>query len=95
MTVLAHRTVAAICVNLANEIYEELAPRNDFYKRFPDRAAFLKLCAPTLVHEARSIMAKMLNDPEISDFDKAQIFEAICQDMALPDSENRSTITVN
>lgn len=91
---LAHKRVAQIAVAMANEIYEELAPRNQFYAAFPDRREFLNQCAPTLIHEARSALAKMLSDPGISDHDKEEIFEALELDRAIPDAENRSVTTL-
>ena len=81
----AHRMVANLCEELAQSVYEECATRyNNWYAANPDRRAFIKECAPTLRAEARAILAGMLGDPKVSDYDKRRIHEALYLDKCLP-----------
>lgn len=82
--VTAHRLVSDLCVKMANEVYEELAYRDDFYKEYTDRDDFVRHLAPTLRVEARACLAALLNDPDTSDKQKRQIYEALTLDNALP-----------
>lgn len=83
--VTTHNLVNKMCVELANEIYEELASRhNTFYKVNRDRADFIKQCAPTLRTDARRALAALLTDPATSQSEKDKIHEALILDNELP-----------
>jgi hypothetical protein len=84
LEVNAHKRIAALCEELANEVYETCAISNKWYKLHPDRNAFIRQCAPTLKLEARGIMAKLLTDDSVPQTEKELIYEALCLDSALP-----------
>jgi hypothetical protein len=81
----AHYRVADLCVAMAETVYEECAGQyNGWYKKHPDRAKFVKQCAPTLRAHARQVMAEMLGRRDIPDDQKADIYEALMLDGTLP-----------
>ena|ERR1044072_223150 len=81
----AHRMVANLCEEMAQCVYEECATKyNNWYAANPDRRAFVKECAPTLRAQARAILAGMLADPKVSDYDKKRIHEALILDKTIP-----------
>lgn len=82
--ITAHRLIADLCVNMAEEIYEELAYRNSFFRIHEDRQDFIKQCAPTLKTEAKRILASLLDDPETSEMQKRDIYQALLLDNQLP-----------
>jgi hypothetical protein len=83
--ITAHTMVAAMALDLAQEVYEELASRsNEFYKVNQDRDDFIRQCAPTLRAEARTALGMMLSDPDLATSWKDKIFEALVLDAALP-----------
>lgn len=86
-TVTAHQLIADVCVEMANEIYEELCSgSNAVYKIHGDRDDFLRQCAPTLKKAAIAQLSAMLGDPKVSDAEKETIYEAIMMDRVLPKS---------
>lgn len=91
---LAHKMVAKLAAEMANEVYEASASKNGFYAKFPDRKEFINLCAPTLVQEARSILAKQLAEPGIPDSLKREIWEALQLDACVPQGDDRAKITL-
>ena len=82
----AHKMVAHLCKEMANEVYEELAKKNGWYKANPNRRNFVNSCAPTLRQEARQILARMLERNDVSTYEKDKIFEALMLDKVLPPS---------
>lgn len=84
LSVPAHRYVAHLCEEMAQAVYEELAKSNLFYAANPDRAAFVRWCAPTLRDEARTVMGELLGRHEISEEKKAYIYEALLKDRSIP-----------
>jgi|KBSMisStaDraftv2_1062788.scaffolds.fasta_scaffold00169_42 hypothetical protein len=83
----AHKMVAHTQVEMAGAIYEELAGRDDFYKEWPDRNAFIKVCAPTLRDAARQCLSEQLARHDVSEFDKEAIYEALLLDAVIPNED--------
>ena len=83
--ITAHHLIDATAVEMAHEVYETLClSSNTIYKGIANRRDFIKTCAPTLRRAARTILAKMLADPDTSEGQKALIHEALCLDADLP-----------
>lgn len=82
--ITAHQLIANLCVEMANEIYEEVMHSNALYKVHKDRADFVRQCAPTLKAEARSALAQLLARPDVSDYEKQKIHEALVLDNEMP-----------
>lgn len=82
--VTAHEMIANVAEAMAQELYEELAKDNSFYKVNEDRQDFVLHCAPKLRAAARSILGGMLARNDVSDIEKQQIHEALVKDNALP-----------
>jgi len=83
----AHKMVAHVQQEIAQSIYEQLAKRDDFYKTWPDRAVFVKQCAPTLRDAARSVLSEQLARHDVSQVEKEQIYEALLLDAVLPNED--------
>lgn len=87
MEVNCHKLVANLCVEMANECYDEILTRsNVLNSRRPTRASFVKEVAPTLREEARRILASMLERHDVSTAEKNEIYEALLLDNSLPRS---------
>ena len=86
MRLAAHKTVAHVAEELAQSVYERLALNDAWYADNRDRRAFVKRCAPTLRAEARKILAEMLQRDDVSEHEKAEIYDALLLDRTLPDN---------
>ena len=87
----AHRMIADLCVEMANEVYETCATLyNNWHKLNPSRKRFVKECAPTLIEDARRTLAEMLGRHDVSDADKEKIYEALMLDMTIPQADTRA-----
>lgn len=85
LQVNAHYRVADLCVAMAQEVYEESAKSyNGWYKKHPDRAKFIRDCAPTLREHARRTLAEMLGRRDVPEDQKLEIYEALMLDGTLP-----------
>lgn len=83
--VTTHPLIANLCVEFANEVYEEMCSRsNKLFKAQHSRKDFVQQCAPTLVQEARQTLAMMLQDPDLPQISKDEIFEALLLHNSLP-----------
>lgn len=83
--VTAHHLIGKLCVEMAQEVVEEMYSRNNaVYKTNKDRADLVKQIAPTLKAEAKQILAGMLGDIQTSEWEKERIYEALVMDNALP-----------
>ena len=80
----AHRMVARLCEEMAQEVYEELAKKNLFYAMWPRRADFIRHCAPTLREQARRTLAELIAHKDTSEADKERIYEALLLDKTIP-----------
>jgi hypothetical protein len=86
MEINAHKLVAHVAEEMAQEVFEELSKDNRWHAINKDRAAFVRTCAPTLRQEARGILAGMLERHDVSEHDKREIFEALMLDKQIPQS---------
>jgi hypothetical protein len=85
LDITTHPLIADLCVNLAEEIYEELCSgSNAIYKVQGDRQDFIKQCAPTLKQHARILLGAMLGDPKVNEWEKENIYNALTLDNELP-----------
>lgn len=84
--ITAHKLIANLCVEMANEIFEEIAPNNKIYGilKLAGRDHFIEHVAPTLKPAAIGILGSMLGDPKTSDKEKEIIYEALVLDKSLP-----------
>ena len=84
----AHRMVAHVQQEMAQQVYEELASKNDkFFSEWPDRNAFVQMCAPTLRDAARGVLSEQLNRHDVPHAEKEQIYEALLLDAVLPNED--------
>lgn len=82
--VTAHWLIAELCSGVANEMYEILASDNRFYEQNQDRKRFVEHCAPMCKDISRALLTRMLDEPETSQMEKDQIYEALILDASLP-----------
>lgn len=88
---VAHNLIAKICMGMANDIYEQNAKHNLWYKLNPDRIEFIMQCAPTLRIDARRVAAEMIRmAPTLEQ--KEAIFEAIMLDATIPLAAQASNV---
>lgn len=78
----AHKLVAKTAQDMAQEIYETLASKNDFYEKYPDREKYVKECWPLYLDAARATLAQLLAG-NMEDRLKAEIHEALLKDATL------------
>lgn len=91
----AHKLVAHVQQELAQSIYEDWASKSDkFYAEWPDRAAFVKQCAPTLRDHARALLSEQLARHDVSHQEKEEIYTALLLDKVIP-NEDRYIIPNN
>lgn len=83
----AHHMVAHVQQEMAQNVYEELAKNDSFYKEWPDRNEFVRVCAPTLRDEARAVLAEQLARHDVSQVEKEQIYEALLLDAVIPNED--------
>ena len=83
----AHQMVAHVQQEMAQSVYEELAKNDQFYQQWPDRAAFIKMCAPTLRDAARGVLSEQLARHDVSHAEKEQIYEALLLDKVIPNED--------
>lgn len=83
----AHQMVAHVQQEMAQEIYEELAKNDAFYKQHPDRNEFVKMCAPTLRDAARGVLSEQLARHDVPHEQKEAIYEALLLDKVIPNED--------
>lgn len=85
----AHRLIAETAMGLANEWFEVYASKNDYYRKMTAegrvteknaREFFVMRMAPKLYEDARAALADCLTKPDISDYMKDEILEALVLD---------------
>lgn len=82
----AHRLVANIAREMAEEAFELWAKNNAVYAQFEGkkgRIRFVNRVTPMFFEEAREVLGKMLGQPDVSDYLKGEIYEALIQDNML------------
>lgn len=88
--ITAHKMIADIAVERAHEVYEENAMRyNNWYRMEPDRNAYVRRVAPTLVEESRRALTRCLESDRLTVEQKNEIFEALLMDASIPGSQSR------
>lgn len=91
--VMAHKTIAAMAQEICAEAYEILASKyNWFYTQWPDRKEFQHHFGSMFIQEARSNLAGYLGRDDIEESFKADIYEALMLDGAIPNASERGTI---
>lgn len=86
---LAHNTVANAAREWAGAWYEENAKDNALYHHvmkplFANQADFIAKCWGQFVPVARAALAKSLNDPNIPQHVKDDVYDALLMDKTLP-----------
>ena len=89
----AHRLVAAVAIEMAQELFEVYVRDNGVYRKLradgqvTEKAArrlFVERVAPRLLEDARAQLASMLGpDAPTCEYTKEQIYEALCLDSDL------------
>lgn len=76
---MVHNAVAELAKEFAGMVYEDAAHDNDFYKRYPDVNAFIRLRWHSFIQPAREQLSAMLGMPDsvVSQHMKAEIYEAL------------------
>lgn len=83
----AHKTVRDLQINMAHEVYDTLASKdNKFYKEW-NETEFVNMLAPQLRDQARSILAEMLSHNDLTDREKEEIYEALLLDHNIPNED--------
>lgn len=88
MSKYAHKLVAQVAREMAGAVYDEAAVNNEWYALNPSRKRFVRNVAPDLVMEARKVLAEMLGRNDTNEREKAEIYEALMMDSALPRGAN-------
>lgn len=84
--ITSHKLVADMCVEFANELWEELAAGNNFYKHNKQHyRLFIQRIAPVLRPHAVKVLSEMLARDDVSDAEKKLIHEAIVMDRSIPE----------
>lgn len=79
----AHKLVAKTAMEMANEVYEKSAGRNNaFYEKYPDREEYVKECWALYLDAARTTLAELLAT-NIAEALKEQIHDALIKDATL------------
>lgn len=84
MTIYAHKLIAETAREMAKAVYEECASNNAWYAANPSRRNFVRHAAPTLIQQARETLTDMLQQPDVSEAQKAEIMDALVQDRSIP-----------
>ncbi|HVX57593.1 MAG TPA: hypothetical protein VHA37_07735, partial [Candidatus Saccharimonadales bacterium] len=88
----AHKMVANVAIEMANEMFEVYALENAFYRKLradgaimekQARLVFVERVAPRMLEDARQTLSSMLGTESTSDYVKEQIYEALCLDSDL------------
>ena len=88
----AHKMVRDIQIAMAHDIYDTLASKphgegDRFRADYPSETQFVNSIAPTLRDHARATLAEMLARHDVSDAEKAQIYDALLQDAVIPNED--------
>lgn len=94
---MVHELVKKTAQELAGAFYEWQAGRskygNEFYKLYPNVDAFIKRDWANFVRAAKECLADQLRDPNVSEMEKFQIYDALLNDSSLPYSQQEVQIT--
>lgn len=88
----AHKMVRDVQIAMAHEIYDTLASKphgegDRFVTDYPSETLFVNAVAPSLRDHARATLAEMLARHDVSDDDKAQIYDALLKDAVIPNED--------
>ena len=78
-----------VAVAFANEIYEQNASNDEFYKINPDRLTWVRRMCGLLIDDAREALAMVAQDPNTPMAEKLRIYEALTLDEQLPGARKR------
>lgn len=86
---LAHKQVAEAAKQWAGAWYEEAAGNNDFYHnvlqpQYRSQEHFILQCWAQFIPVARAALAASLNDPNLPEKQKHEIYDALLLDKTLP-----------
>lgn len=82
---VAHERVASVCMEIARAIYEQKAKDNAFFKANANADLFCRNVAPYVRPIARVILAHMLEDKNLDENMKLEIFDSIMLDKKIGD----------
>lgn len=81
--VLCHKMIADVACGIAEEVYEDMASDNNFYKVWPKRNVFVKKNWSKFIMQARKALSMMLTSDEYPETTKEMIFDALVKDKSL------------
>lgn len=84
MAKYTHKLIAKVAQELANEAYEELSHRNQFYKDNPNRGRFVRRYWGFFIPLAREALGGMLASPNVAESQRVVIMDALFKDRSLP-----------
>lgn len=88
-TKYAHKLLAETAKEFAAAWYEEAAHDNDFYRFYPSQKGFVKREYYRFIEAARLQLSKMLGMSTVTEFQKAEIFEALIKHSEIPGNIDR------
>lgn len=92
----AHWLVAKTAKEMAQEVYEaNCSASNEFYRRHPDRKAWVEAVYGSLLDQARRALAALLGTSQISEKEKEQVHEALVLDASLNRRHTNRVFHVN
>lgn len=94
---MVHKLVKKTAQELAGAFYEWQATtgrrKNDFYEAYPSCDVFVRRDWGNFVRAAKECLTDMLKDPNVSEKEKQDIYEALLNDSSLPYSQQEVQIT--
>ncbi len=84
MAKYSHKLVSKTAQQIAAEFYQDAALDNAFYKMWPKERVFVNKQWGNFIRPAREALTRMLSMNNYSEEVKAEIYEALLLDRALP-----------
>ena len=89
---MVHKLIRKTARDFAGCFYEYAAHDNQFYKHYPKVNKFINREWPKFVRVAHETLAKCLISPNLSEGEKAEIYEALLANAELPYSQQETQI---
>jgi hypothetical protein len=93
MAKYAHKLVSKTAQEIAAAFYQDAAMDNNFYKMWPKEREFVNKQWGNFIRPARETLTKMLSMDKFSEEVKADIYEALLLDRALPPKGDTALLT--
>ena len=89
---MVHKLIRKTAKEFAGCFYEYAAHDNQFYKHYPSVDKFIRREWAKFVTVSRETLAKCLMSPNLSEAEKAEIYEALLANAELPYSAQETQI---